>query len=82
MHRDRTRDDVRWLVRFTGAAVLADDPSLLDEFLVSLLQILHGRVPDDVVLGGADVVADGIEPLAPQGATMLRDAVRRAREPV
>ena len=79
-HRDRTREDVRWMVRFTGAAVLADDPALLDDFLGSLLRILHGRVPDDVVLGGADVVADGIEPIAPHGATMLRDAVRRTRE--
>lgn len=79
-HRDRTREDVRWILRFTGAAVLTDDATLLDDFLGSLLRLLHGRVPDDVVLGGADVVADGIEPLAPRGATMLRDAVRAARE--
>jgi MerR family transcriptional regulator, light-induced transcriptional regulator len=81
-HRDRTREDVRWIVRFTGAAVLTDDPTVLDDFLGSLLRILHGRVPDDVVLRGAEVVADGIEPLAPRGATMLRDAVRRAGEAV
>ena len=79
-HRDRTREDLRWIVRFTGAAVLTDDPTLLDDFLGSLLRILHGRVPDDVVLGGAAVAADGIEPRAPRGATMLREAVRRARE--
>ena len=78
VHRDRTREDVRWIVRFTGAAVLTDDGTLLDDFLSSLLRILHGRVADDIVLGGTLVVADGIEPLAPRGATMLRDAVRRA----
>jgi hypothetical protein len=79
-HRERTREDVRWIVRFTGAAVLTGDPTLLDDFLGSLLRILHGRVPDDVVLVGADVVADGIEQLAPLGAAMLHEAVRRARE--
>jgi methanogenic corrinoid protein MtbC1 len=79
-HRDRTREDVGWIVRFTGAAVLTGDATLLDDFLASLLRILHGRVPDHVVLGGADVVADGIEPIAPRGAGMLRDAVRRAHE--
>ena len=80
-HRDRTREDVRWILRFTGAAVLTDDATLLDDFLGSLRRVLHGRVPDHVVLSGTDVVADGIEPLAPYGATMLREAVDRAREP-
>jgi methanogenic corrinoid protein MtbC1 len=78
-HQDRTREDLRWIVRFTGAAVLTGDPTVLDDFLASLLRILRGRVPDGVVLGGADVVADGVEPLAPTGATMLREAVYRAR---
>ena len=79
-HQDRTREDLRWIARFTGAAVLTGDPTVLDDFLASLLRILHGRVPDDVVLAGADVVADGVEPLAPGGAGMLRAAVHRARE--
>jgi methanogenic corrinoid protein MtbC1 len=78
-HQDRTREDLRWIARFTGAAVLTGDATVLDDFLASLLRILHGRVPDDVVLGGADMVADGVEPLAPGGADMLRDAVLRAR---
>ncbi len=78
-HRARTREDLRWIVRFTGAAVLTADPTVLDDFLSSLLRILHGRVPDDVVLDGADLAADGIERTAPSGATMLRAAVQRAR---
>ena len=78
-HQDRTREDLRWMTRFTGAAVLTDDPTVLDDFLASLLRILHGRVPEDVVLDGAGVVADEIEPLAPGGASMLRDAVHRVR---
>ena len=80
--RDLTREDVRWIVRSTGAAVLTADATLLDDSLGSLLRTSHRRVPDDVVLGGADVVVDRIEPLAPRGAAMLRDAVRRAREAV
>ena len=79
-HRDRTREDVRWILRFTGAAVLTDDATLLDDFLGSLRRIVRGRVPDHILLGGSDVVADGIEPHAPRGATMLREAVDRARE--
>jgi hypothetical protein len=78
-HRDRTREDVRWTLRFTGAAVLTDDSTVLDDFLGALLRILHGRVRDEIVLDGAAVIAAGIEPLAPHGARMLHHAVRRAR---
>lgn len=78
-HQDRTREDLRWIARFTGAAVLTGDPTVLDDFLASLLRMLHGRVPDDVVLGGADIVADELEPLAPRGASMLRQAVHHVR---
>lgn len=78
-YQDRTREDLRWIVRFTGAAVLTGDPTVLDDFLPSLLQILHGRVPDDVLLGGAGVAADGVEPIAAGGADMLRADMLRAR---
>jgi methanogenic corrinoid protein MtbC1 len=76
---ERLRQDVRWIVGYTGAAVLTDDPSVLDDFLGSLLR-MHDGVPASVVLDRGDVVADGLGPLAPRGATMLRAAVRRARE--
>jgi MerR family transcriptional regulator, light-induced transcriptional regulator len=78
-HQDRTREDLRWIVRFTGAAVLTGDPTVLDEFFASLLRILHGRVPEELVLSGADIVADELEPLAPSGASMLRHAVHHVR---
>ena len=81
-YQERTREDLRWIVRFTGAAVLTGDATVLDDFLASLLRMLHGRVPDDLVLAGADVVADEVEPLTPGGASMLRDAVHRARSKV
>jgi MerR family transcriptional regulator, light-induced transcriptional regulator len=78
-HQDRTREDLRWIVRFTGAAVLTRDPTVLDDFFASLLRILHGRVPNEVVLGCAELVADELEPLAPRGASMLRQAVDHVR---
>lgn len=31
-YQDRTRKDLRWIVRFTGAAVLTGDPTVLDDF--------------------------------------------------
>ena len=76
----RAREDVRWLLRSTGAAVLTDDDTLLDDALAALLRTAHGRVPDRVVLDAADVVAAGIVPRAPRGAALLHDAVGRARE--
>ncbi len=81
-HRAPTREDVRSLVRSTGAAVLTHDSTVLDDVLLTLLRMPRGRVPDEVVLGGALVVADGVEPYAPLGATMLRDAVHRAGDVV
>jgi hypothetical protein len=47
---DRVRQDVRWIVRYTGAAVLTDDPSVLDDLLGSMLRMPHDGVPDSVVL--------------------------------
>lgn len=78
-HPDRTREDLRWTARSTGAAVLTGDPTVLDDFLASLLR---GQVPDDVALAGADLVADELERFAPEGASMLRHAVLRLRRTV
>ena len=44
-HQDRTREDLRWITRFTGAAVLTGDPTVLDDFLASLLRILARTCP-------------------------------------
>lgn len=75
--RTRTREDLRWMARFTGAAVLTGDGSILDEFLSWLCRLLDGRVPTDVIAASAEVVADTVEPFAPGGAQDLRDAVGR-----
>jgi methanogenic corrinoid protein MtbC1 len=78
-HQDRVREDLYWVARSVGAAVLTDDPLLLDDGLASLLRLLHGRVPDEVVLELADGVAAGLEPLSERGAALLRAAADRAR---
>ena len=76
---ERTREDVRWLVRSAGAAVLTGDETLLDDVVAAMLRAPRPGGPDEAVLDGADRLADGLEPLGPQGAALLRDAVRRAR---
>lgn len=81
-HQARVREDLYWVARSTGAAVLTDDPALLDDGLASLLRVLRGRVPDEVVLGIVDAVAAGVAPLSERGALMLREAADRAREAV
>jgi hypothetical protein len=81
-HQARLREDLYWFARSTGAAVLTDDPVLLDDGLASLARLLHGRVPDEVVLEIADGVAGGLEPLSERGAALLRAAVDRARDAV
>ncbi len=76
----RTREDLRWMTRFTGAAVLTDDPTILDEFLAWLCGLLNGRVPADVITTSAQVVADTVEPFSPGGAGLLREAVDRLQD--
>lgn len=73
----RTREDLRWMARFTGAAILTDDGSILDEFLAWLCGLLDGRVPTDVIRTSVHVVADTVEPFAPAGAQLLREATER-----
>lgn len=72
-----TREDLRWMTRFTGAAVLTGDGSVLDELLTWLCGLLAGRVPAAVIAASAYVVAEAIEPFAPTGAGLLREATER-----
>lgn len=75
--QNRTREDLRWMARFTGAAVLTDDGTVLDDFLTWLCNLLDARVPLDVIATSAHVVADTVEHFAPIGARMLRAAIER-----
>ena len=74
----RTREDMQWMARFAGAAVLTGDPTVLDDFLAWLGSLLDGKVPITVIAASASLVADALEPDAPAGAQMLRDAAERA----
>jgi len=59
------------------AAVLTADASVLDDLLVWMARLLHGRVPAGVLVAGAQRVADAVEPQAPAGAELLRAAADR-----
>lgn len=73
----RTREDLRWIARFTGAAVLTDDGSVLDDLLGWLCALLDGRVPADVIATSGHVLAETVEPFAPTGARLLHEATER-----
>ena len=74
--REATVDDLRWVARFTGAALACDDPRILDEMLDWLLRILDSRqVPRGPVVDGFDLLADALEEPAPAAAALLRRSI-------
>jgi methanogenic corrinoid protein MtbC1 len=78
----RTREDLRWMARFTAATVLTADVTILDEFLSWLGRLLAGKVPVPVLAASARLVADVVEPQAPVGAQLLHEAAARFEEAV
>jgi hypothetical protein len=73
----RTRDDLRWMARFTAATVLTADVTILDEFLSWLGRLLSDKVPVAVLATSAHLVADVVDPQAPVGAQLLHEAAAR-----
>lgn len=73
----RTREDMTWMARFTGAAVLTADQQVLDEFFEWLSALLVGVVPTAVIAACAHLVADAVEAHAPAGSELLRQAATR-----
>lgn len=73
----RSREDLRWIARYTGASVLTDDPTVVEDLLLWLVRVLTGRVDAAVITTSAYLVADVIEHDAPRGAQMLREATER-----
>jgi methanogenic corrinoid protein MtbC1 len=67
----RTREDLRWIARYTGAAVLTGDSSVLTDFLAWLRRLVDTTAPGAVISAAALIVADTIEPIAPEGAHVL-----------
>ena len=72
--QERTREDLRWMAKFAAAAVLSSDPTVMDELLAWLTRLLGDRVPPTVIATSAHLLADTVEPFAPQGASVLRGA--------
>lgn len=70
----RTREDLTWMARYTGAAILTSDPSVLEELLGWLCRLVGDRVSHDVIAMSARLLADVVEPDAPNGADVLRTA--------
>jgi len=77
----RTREDFGWMARHTAAALLTDDPLIVDELLLWLCSLLAGRVPLEVITTSALLLADAVEPEAPRGAEVLRQAAGRVASP-
>jgi MerR family transcriptional regulator, light-induced transcriptional regulator len=81
--RARTCEHLVEVARYTAAAVVADDPGLLDDYLGWSRRTLRGRIPSDIVLAQAAAVGAAAEVDAPGGAALLRAAVERAhRQPL
>lgn len=78
VQKAKGRSDLCWMSRVTAAAVLTEDASVVDDFLLWQMGLQQdGRVPAAVVIASARLVADMIEPEAPRGARMLRGAAER-----
>jgi methanogenic corrinoid protein MtbC1 len=77
LQQARTREDFKWMARFTAATLLTGDVTILDDFLSWLCGLLSGRVPTTVIVTSAHLIADALEPDAPNGAELLRGAAAR-----
>lgn len=78
------RDQMRWALRYTAAALLVADPTVLDDYLAWLLRSAQDGVAGRGLLGRASLdgiaaVAVGIESISASGAHLLREAAGRAR---
>ncbi|WP_127782736.1 cobalamin-dependent protein [Rhodococcus sp. X156] len=71
----RTREDLGWIVRHTAAALLTDDASIVGDALTWLCTLLRGFAPASVITGTAQLLAETLEPQAPAGAAILRQAI-------
>jgi methanogenic corrinoid protein MtbC1 len=72
-----TREDLRSMARFTGAAILTGDDTVLAEYLDWLALLLAPKVPLRVLTAAVQTMAETVEPDAPTGARLLRRAAAR-----
>lgn len=76
--RTRLREDLASMSRYAAAAVLTEDPTILDEFLAWLVRLADGELDTSVITAAAHVMADAVEPEAPCGARLLHRAADTA----
>lgn len=72
-----SHEDFRSMARFAAAALVVDDPTLIEDHLDWLVSVLGGGVPASVLASAACLVAEAVEPDAPTGARLLRAAADR-----
>lgn len=70
----RTREDLRWMARFTAAALLTEDASIIEDLLRWLCGLLDGAVPASIITTSAHLLAETLEPEAASGAALLSNA--------
>lgn len=70
----RTREDLGWMARYTAAALLAEDATIVEDLLSWLCMLLRGAVPASVITTSAQLLADTLEPQTDAGAALLRQA--------
>ena len=69
-----TREDLRWMARFTAAALLTNDTTIVEDLLTWLGRLLAGKVPASVITTSAHLLADELAPHTNAGAAILRTA--------
>jgi methanogenic corrinoid protein MtbC1 len=67
----RTREDLRWMARFTAAALLTDDVRIIRDLLSWLCGLLAGTVRSSVIATSAHFLAETLEPDSAAGASLL-----------
>jgi len=73
----RAREQLAAITRFTAAARLVDDQTVLTEMLGWLRTFLTSRgVPDEALKAGLEALAPVIERADPAAAHMVLDAIR------
>lgn len=70
----RTREDLVWMARFTAAALLTNDPNIVEEFLTWQCALRRDPMPPSVITASARLLADTLELQSTRGAAVLRRA--------
>jgi methanogenic corrinoid protein MtbC1 len=68
----RTHEDLAYSVRFVAAALLVQDPTVWSDFAAWQVELLRARgVPAVAFVEGMQALADQVEPVSAEGASLL-----------